>query len=62
MKAKALPKRLNLRRAVMILHRRVEKLERIVERKTRPVGFVVEAHGDQYELDDDDAEIMPEET
>ena len=62
MKDRSLPKHLSLRRAVMVLHERVARLERAVERRTRPIGFTVEAHGDQYELDDDDAEIMPEET
>jgi hypothetical protein len=61
-KAIRLPKRLDTRRAVMVLHRRVEKLERAVF-GTKRIGFdVTEARGDVIEQGDDDETEIPEET
>ena len=61
-KARSLPKRLPLRRAVMVLHDRIERLERAIERRHRPLGFICEAHGDVVEVEDSDEETIPEET
>jgi hypothetical protein len=52
-RARSLPKRLSVRKAVMVLHRRVAKLEREVFKRREPIGFCPDARGDRIEQDED---------
>ena len=59
-KRKPLPASAALKAAVLVLHRRVAKLERMHAAKR--IGFETECLGDRVEQDPEDAEIIPEET
>ena len=49
------------RSAVLVLHKRVSKLERAVFGRKGQIGFSVEAHGDRLEQEwTDDDETPPE--
>lgn len=59
---KSLPRNLSLRRAVLVLHERVARLERAIERRHRPIGFTAEAHGEVLEVEDSETDDVPPET
>jgi len=54
-------KRKGRRTAIVVLKRRVSKLEHAVFGKRNRCGFSVEIHGDRHEQDDPDIDHVPDE-